>query len=158
MTDNASEFLPSVRIDVDAVLLANSAEVRDGLAYVLGGAWSRCWPPDGKEYPYERVIPTIVVLRVPWGETNIQHSFRMAFRDADNNDLAPPAEGGFKAGRQPDLLDGASQVVVIALSPPVSIPQVGLYYVVVEVDEVEKKRIQFEAIENPAKPAVPRKA
>ncbi len=32
-------------VEVDALFLANGAEVQGGLAYVLGGGWTRCWPP-----------------------------------------------------------------------------------------------------------------
>ena len=147
---------PELGVDVDALLVANSVEVQNGLAYAMGAAWSRCWPPPGQSYPYVRPLPLVIVLRVPWGDTNVQHSFRVSFRDADGKDLLPPAEGSFKAGRQPDLTDGASQVVVLSLTPPLTFPQPGLYYVSVEVNDVEKKRIQLEAIEDPNKPPQPK--
>ena len=148
--------IPRELLEVDALFLSNSAEVQNGLAYVLGGAWTRCWPVQGVDYPYERQIPTVAILRVPWPETNIEHNFKVAYRDADGNDLIPPAVGGFKVGRQPDLTDGASQVVVAALAAPVKLPKTGLYYVVVEIDGVEKKRIQFEAIRDPNAPRLGR--
>lgn len=143
-------------VDVDALFVANSAELQNGLAYVLGAAWSRCWPPEGKGYPHERQIATIAVVRVPWSEANVQHSFRMRFTDSDDQDLIPPAEGGFTLGRQPDLTDGAAQVVPLAASPVVRLPGPGLYYISIDIDGAEKKRIQFEAIPNPKGPKVRR--
>ncbi len=144
--------LVATGLDVDALFVANSAEVQNGLIYALGAAWTRCWPTQGADYPYERRIPTVVVFRIPWVETNVEHNFQVAYRDEDGNDLIPPVQGAFKAGRQPDLTDGASQVVVVSLTPPVRLPSTGLYYAIVEIDGVERKRIQFEAIHDPKVP------
>ena len=143
---------PPDLIELDAVLLANSAEVHGGMAYVLGGAWSRCWPPEGLAYAYERPISLVLVFRVPWGETNILHNFKIAFVDSDNAPVSPPAEGAFKAGREANLTDGASQLVVATLTAPVRLTAPGLYYVSVEVDGAERKKIQFEAIDRPGTP------
>lgn len=133
-------------VEVDALFLANGAEVPpNGLVYVTGGGWSRCWPNAEPGYPYERMIPVVAIFRVPWTETNQQHAFRIVVQDADNRTLASGG-GAFNAGRQPDLTDGASQVVVVALAIPARLDKPGLYSVVAELDEFEKKRIQFEAI------------
>ena len=137
-------------VQVDALFLANTAEVPpNGLLYVLGGAWSRCWPMGEHDYPYERPIVVVAIFRVPWNETNVQHSFKIAVQDDDNASLSS-AEGMFAAGRQPDLTDGASQVVAASLSLPTKLQKPGLYSVVVELDGAERKRIQFEALPNPA--------
>jgi len=144
--------MPTPEVGVDALFLSNSAEVQNGMAYVLGGGWTRCWPAAGGTYPYERVLPIAVFFRVPWGETNIEHRFRVLIQDDDNNDLAPPAEGVFNAGRQPDLTAGMSQLVVLSVGARVTIPKRGIYHVIVEVNEAEKKRIQFEAIDDPRTP------
>jgi hypothetical protein len=141
-------------VEVDGLFLANSAETPpNGLLYVLGGAWSRCWPPEGTDYPYERSMAIVVLLRVPWNDTNQQHTFVLRVHDDDDVELAK-ADGVLKAGRQPDLTDGASQVVVACLKPRVKLAKMGLYYVSVTVNGAHKKRIQFEAITNPAKPPV----
>jgi hypothetical protein len=146
--------IPELGVDVDALFVANSAELQSGLVYVLGGAWTRCWPAEAQDYPYERIIPVVTVFRVPWGETNVSHKFRIRALDDDNNELAAPAEGVFKAGRQPDLTDGASQVVVATLAAKVRLARPGLYYIAVEVKEAEKRRIQFEAIDPPGRAGV----
>ena len=139
-------------VGVDALFLANAADVPpNGLVYVHGGGWSRCWPPPNIEYPYERIIPIVAIFRVPWTETNVEHPFKIAIEDADSRVLAS-ATGAFKAGRQPDLTDGASQVVVISLPSSVKLDRRGIYSVSAEIGGVEKKRIQFEAIDDPARP------
>jgi hypothetical protein len=141
---------PLAHVDVDALFLANNAEVPpNGLLYVLGAAWTRCWPLGDHDYPYERPIVVVAIFRVPWNETNVQHAFKVAVQDDDNKTLAA-AEGMFTAGRQPDLTDGASQVVAASLPLAVKFERFGLHSVVAEIDGVERKRIQFEALPNPA--------
>ena len=39
-------------MQVDSLLPANSAELRDGLLFVLGGGWTRCWPEPGQQFPF----------------------------------------------------------------------------------------------------------
>lgn len=136
-------------IEVDSLFLANAAESQSGLLYVLGGAWSRCWPPEGREYPYERPLPIVLVIRIPWGETNSQHTFRVDVVDDDHNPVIGPAKGEFRVGRPPDLTDGASQVMAITITPTVKLTGTGLYHIAVSVDDTELKAIEFEAIERP---------
>ncbi len=139
-------------VDVDALFLSNSAEVLNGMAYVLGGGWTRCWPraADAQTYPYERVLPITVFFRVPWGDTNTEHRFRVRIQDEDNSNLTAPVEGMFNAGRQAGLTLGMSQVVALSVRSRVTIPGPGIYHVVVDVNDSERKRIQFEAIQDPA--------
>jgi len=145
-----TEYAPQ-GVEVDALFLANSAEIPpNGLVYVLGGAWSRCWPPSDGDYPYQRPITVVAIFRVPWHETNTQHSFKISLEDDDNRSLSS-GEGSFKAGRQPDLTDGASQVVVVALPFVATLERPGIHSVAVEIDGFERKRIQFEALVDPAK-------
>jgi hypothetical protein len=141
--------IESPKVAVDALFLANGAELQAGLIYTLGGAWTRCWPPPGAGYPYERTIPTVVVIRVPWHETNAAHNFEVSYRDSDGADLITRAAGQFTVGRQPDLTDGASQIVALTLNPKVPLHGTGLYYVGVTIDGHVAKTIEFEAIAGP---------
>ncbi|MGH2632610.1 MAG: DUF6941 family protein [Tepidiformaceae bacterium] len=138
-------------VAIDALFLANSAEIPpNGLVYVMGGAWSRCWPPPDLDYPYQRPIHTVAIFRVPWHETNSQHAFKISVEDEDNRSLSS-GEGSFKAGRQPDLTDGASQVVVVVLPLVATLEKPGIYSVSAEIDGHPVKRIQFEALLDPSK-------
>ncbi len=132
-------------IRLDALFLANSAEAQSGLLYVLGGAWSRCWPPPGQQYPYERNLTVAAVIRVPWTETNIQHWFRIAVLDDDGHELGT-MEGDFTTGRAVDVTVGASQVVALAAQVTVTLYGPGIYHVVADLDDMEAHRIEFEAL------------
>ncbi len=134
-------------MQIDALMLCNSAEVRDGLLYVLGGGWTRCWPEPGREFPLARPLGTVFAARIAYGETNEQHTFRLEVRDSDENPLGPEQrEGGFRVGRDADLSPGMSQVVQVAGSLTVQIPAPGIYSLVLSVNGREEKRIAFEAL------------
>ncbi|MCC7366536.1 MAG: hypothetical protein IT303_19415 [Dehalococcoidia bacterium] len=138
-------------VEVDALFLANSAEIRDGLGYVLGAGWTRCWPnaPAGQGYPFDRVLPVVIMLRVPWSETNADHTFALRIEDADSRPLVPAATGNVRAGRSADLTEGASQVVLLSVEARVRLERPGIYHIAADIDGVERKRIQFEAINPP---------
>ncbi len=142
------EAIAAEPVSIDALILANAAEVKEGLAYVLGGGWTRCWPTSAQGYPFNRATVAIIMIRIPWTETNREHTFSLAFRNADEEDLMKgQLTGAFTAGREPDHHPGMSQVITIAVGANVPLPTDGIYHVVVEVNGVEAKRIQFEALE-----------
>lgn len=135
-------------MQVDVLTLANSAELRDGLLYLLGGGWTRCWPDAGRSYPLDRAIVAAAAIRVEYGETNEEHKFRLEVRDSDETILGPDqVEGGFTMGRDAHLTAGMSQLVQLAGSLSVKLPSAGVYSVVLSVDGREQKRIAFEALE-----------
>ncbi|MEX0784576.1 MAG: hypothetical protein WD557_18225 [Dehalococcoidia bacterium] len=143
-----NDLSPST-VEVDALFLSNSAEVQNGLAYILGAGWTRCWPAGNQDYPVERPLAITMMFRVPWNETNVEHTFRVSIKDDDGREVVPPVTGAFKAGRPPDLTDGASQLVVVNFGAKAKIERPGLYHIAVEVNDVVRRTIQFEAIPKP---------
>lgn len=134
-------------MQVDVLMLANSAELRDGLLYVLGGGWTRCWPDAGQSYPLDRMIVAAFAIRVEYGETNEEHRFSLEIRDPDEMVIGPgQAEGGFTVGRDATLTPGMSQVVQMAGTLSVKLPSPGIYSVVLSIDGREERRIAFEAL------------
>ena len=141
-------------MQVDTLMLVNSAEVRDGLAFVLGGGWTRCWPESGS-FPFRRVIGVVFSVRVSYSETNEDHQFRLTLRDSDEVLLAGELTGGFTVGRDPSLTNGMSQIVQMSAGVELEIPAPGIYSAVLEIDTHEARRITFEALtENPRMPTV----
>ena len=137
-------------MQVDALMLANSAELREGLLYVLGGGWTRCWPEPGQGFPYDRVIVAAFAIRVDYAETNEEHKFRLEIRDSDEAVLGPgQVEGGFTVGRDAHLTAGMSQVVQMAGPLAIKLPSAGVYSVVLSIDDREQQRIAFEALPGP---------
>ncbi len=137
-------------MQVDSLMLANSAELRDGLLFLLGGGWTRCWPEPGQQFPFERVIVSALAIRVDYAETNEEHRFRLEVRDADESVLQPQQiDGGFTVGRPSDLVVGMSQVVQVAGPMAVQIPSPGIFSLVLTIDDSEAKRITFEVMGGP---------
>lgn len=137
-------------MQVDVLMLANSAELREGLLYVLGGGWTRCWPEPGQGFPYDRVIVAAFAIRVDYAETNEEHKFRLEIRDSDEAALGPgQVEGGFTVGRDAHLTAGMSQVVQMAGPLAIKLPSAGVYSVVLSIDGREQQRIAFEALSGP---------
>lgn len=137
-------------MEVDALLLADAAEVINGKLYLMGGGWTNCTPPAGADYPYERLTASVVTIRIGYQETNEEHKFALEFRDADERPLGARVDGGFTVGRGPDLVPGMSQVVQFAGAVPLRLPAPGAYTLVLMLDGREERRIQFQAMPSPA--------
>lgn len=141
----AESSLPLEKIEIDALFLANSVEIREGLLFVLGGAWSRCWPPDGA-FPFTYPLNVAAIFRIPYHDTNTDHPFEISVRDADERELARAA-GAFKVGREADLTQGMSQLIALGGTTPVKLEAPGIYHISLVVDGVEAKRIAFEVLQ-----------
>lgn len=141
--------IPVRHIEVDALFIANGAEVKDGLIYVLGGGWTRCWPLSGQSYPYDRAVALNAIVRVPWSETNTEHSFALRVRTGEGTVVSPLVEGAFSMGRPADIHQGMSQVVPLAVTLPVKLEGPGIYHAELLIDGEVKKVIEFEALDRP---------
>ena len=137
-------------MQVDAFILANAAEIRDGMAYVLGGGWTQCWPSPDQAYPYERSVGLFIAIRIGYDESGAEHGFRIEIRDPDGDALdLGPLDGAFEISRILGTNPGMSQLVQIAGSLPVEIHRPGIYSVVLFLDGAEARHIQFEALAMP---------
>lgn len=141
-------------MQVDAFMLANAAEVRNGMAYVLGGGWTQCWPLPDQTYPHERSIGLLIAIRAGYDEIGTEHALRVEVRDPEGSALdSRPLDGALKIERSPGTKPGVSHLIQIAGSLPVTIPAPGIYAVVLLIDGAEAHRIQFEALAEPPTPA-----
>jgi len=130
-------------------MLANGAEVREGLGYVLGGGWTRCWPNSDQQYPLHRPISFFVSIRVDYGETNQEHRFHLSVVDSDEQPLQDALDGGFTVGRDATLTPGMSQVVQVAGTIGVTLPSPGIYFLALHLNGAQAHRVGFEALEQP---------
>ena len=128
------------------VLLADSAEVREGLLFLLGSGWNEVGPQ-----PQPFAIAGL--LEVDWEETNSHHSIDIVFEDEDGGPLnAPTPTGdqplritaGFEVGRPPGSARGSSFNLPLAI-PILPVPWTpGRRYVVnISVDGTEVDRLRF---------------
>jgi len=141
------------------ILLADSAEVREGLLFLLGGGWNI-----GGPLPQPFAIAGLI--EVDWEETNTKHSLELTIEDEDGAPLLLPTPAGdipfrigpapFEVGRPAGIARGSSFNMPVAI-PIVPIPwTAGRRYVVkFFIDADEKDRLHFAIREAPQTPATP---
>lgn len=128
------------------VLLADSAEIREGLLFLLGGGWTEIGPP-----PQPFAIAGLI--EVEWEETNSRHVVEFTFEDQDGAPLIASTPSGdqpvrlstaFEVGRPPGSARGTSFTLPLAV-PVVPLPWTpGRHYVIrVDIDGVERDRLRF---------------
>ncbi len=137
------------------ILLANSAEVRQGLLFVLGGGWDQVGPAS-------QTFAITGLIEVDWDETNARHSIEFVVEDEDGAPLIIPTLAGdqplriassFEVGRPPGSTRGTS------FNVPVAVPVVPLpwtpgrrYVVILLIDGTEVDRLTFSVRPNPQLP------
>lgn len=128
------------------MFLADSAEVREGLLFILGGGWNAVGP---ESQPFA----IAGLLEVDWEETNAQHAIEFVFEDEDGAPLMIPTAAGdqplklgttFEVGRPPGSARGSSFNVPLAL-PFLPIPWTpGRRYLIrVSIGGTERDRLSF---------------
>lgn len=128
-------------------LLADSAEVREGLLFVLGGGWTQTGPAP-------QMFALAGIIQVEWGEANTRHLADFTIIEQDGPPLMIPMPTGepqpftivtqFEVGRPPGSLPGTSFNLPIAL-PILPIPWTPgrSYVVILRIDEEEHDRLMF---------------
>jgi hypothetical protein len=133
------------------IFLADSAEVREGLLFVLGSGWNEVGP---QAQPFA----VAGLLEVGWEETNTHHSIDVVFEDEDGGPLKVPTPAGeqalrltagFEVGRPPGSARGSSFNMPLAI-PILPVPWTpGRRYVVkISIDGSEMDRLRFSVRSN----------
>jgi hypothetical protein len=104
------------------LLLANSAEVQNGLLYALGAGWTNTGPGPSK-------FAIVVIVEVAWDETSRKHALELVFEDADGQPIRIPGPGSvgeqaLKIGAEFDLGRPAGATPGSSFNMPVAV-QVG---------------------------------
>ena len=128
------------------VFLADSAEVREALLFLLGGAWTEVGPA-----PQPFAIAGLI--EVDWDEANERHRIEFAIDDEDGNPLLVPSATGnqpfriqhtFEVGRPPGAPRGTTFHVPVALPiPPIPWTPGHRYVVIVRINGNEHDRVRF---------------
>jgi hypothetical protein len=140
-------------VAIEYLLLANHAEVQNGLLYVSGAGWANLYR--GPRNPDDPLLINHfgigASLLVPWDETNRRHHLIIrVVRDENDQEIAR-VEGGIEVGRPTGLESGAEQRVSVGISVDVPFPDEGGYRVVMQIGEDERS-VTFRVFDQP-KPA-----
>lgn len=137
---------------VQWAMLANAAEVREGLVSVLGGAWDSIAAdgPGDDETPAAVLRGTLVMrLMLSREETDREHALEVRVVDADGQVLGR-SSGTFTVAQNPALPVGWDQGMVMNLNlTGVRLPRIGPYEVTVHIDNVFHHALAFQVAQRP---------
>ncbi len=137
--------------EVDFLILADRAESINGKLYLMGGVWDQIGVLD---FAKPVIVNLGLGILIPWNDTNLDHTLRVQLRDEDGNQLFR-VDGGFKAGRSPQLPQGASQHTVLAIMVSSALPRPGTYSVEATINETERRTTSFFAFHASHRSSVP---
>jgi hypothetical protein len=132
-------------VKLDMMMLANYAEVREGLLYIMGGGWDTVTAhaplqaPEGAPPPPPGVLAFVqgtLVVRLLFHptETGREHTFAVSIIDEDGTEIAK-VEGGMNVERKPGLPPTWDQNFNIVLPlTGIGLPHEGNYRINLLVD------------------------
>jgi hypothetical protein len=135
---------------VEYLLLANHAEVQNGLLYVSGAGWTNLFrgsrnPDDPPPFNHFGIGASLLI---PWDETNQRHQLVIrVVQDGSDEELAR-IEGGIEVGRPSGLESGEEQRIVMGVGVDVQFPQEGSYRAAMQIGEDERS-ITFRVFDQP---------
>ena len=132
-------------------MLANHAEVQNGLLYISGGGIDRMTVQGGG--PWSAVLAIAGHVRVEWTETNRDVTLAVDLVDEDESPvLLPVSETGaplhteavFNVGRPPGAVQGLPQSVPFAFNfGGAPLPRLGLFNFRISIDGEAVDRLPF---------------
>jgi len=130
-------------MEVEWLILADAAQVVGNKLYLLGGGWDRLMVNSG--FPVNQSIGIAVSFRVPWNETNEQHSFEVEVASEDGATIQKVG-GGLEVGRPAGIPPGQEQRVQVAANAVLRLNSPGTYVIIARVDGTEGRRIAFNVV------------
>jgi hypothetical protein len=133
-------------VEIEWLILADSAQVVGNKLYLLGGGWDRI--PLNKDVPQHFAIA--IAVKVPWGETNKRHTFELEVLSEDQNteevkSLAKMG-GQFEVGRPVGIPAGRDQRIQLAIEMGLKIDHPGTKKVVASIDGAVPKELLFDVV------------
>ena len=150
-------------MEVEWLILADSAQVVGNKLYLLGGGWDMLAVSAG--FPVEQRCAIAVSVKIPWNETNQRHTFEMEVSEETPGTEAPKSivkvGSQFEVGRPPGIPLGSDQRIQLAIDMTLKIEHPGTKVVVARIEGQEMRRIHFNVVSRPTltmKPKVGGKA
>ena len=138
-------------MEVEWLILADSAQVVANKLYLLGGGWDKL--TINKDIPQQFAIA--VSIKVPWEETNRRHIFEIEILSEDQNTEEAKSiakmNGQFEVGRPAGIPAGRDQRIQLAINMGLKIEGTGTHKVVVSVDGKTSKYLHFDVLSMPKK-------
>lgn len=136
-------------MQVEWLILADSAQVVGNKLYLLGGGWETLAVGGG--FPTQQYCAIAVSYRVGWNETNQRHNVQVEIAHEDGQILLQ-VDGQVEVGRPPGLPAGADQRTQLSFAALLPFDRPGTYVVIARIEnQEEERRFPFRVI--PAAPA-----
>jgi hypothetical protein len=136
-------------MEVDFLILADSAQVAGSKLYLLGGGWNRIY---GAQFPTNHHLGVAAGILVGWDETNEEHHFKLQLRNEDAHKEMATLEGKFNQGRPPDVARGEQQRVIIASEVTLALEGPGSCVAELSLDGDVHKTTPFDIVERRRNP------
>ena len=136
-------------MEVEWLILADSAQVTGGKLFLLGGGWDRV---TANSFPFAHNMSIAVSFRVPWNQTNEQHSFEIEIANGDGGTITT-VPGQFEVGRPSGLPAGQDQRAQFAVNMNWTINEAGSYVIIARLDGEEGGRFPFNVVPGAGGPA-----
>jgi hypothetical protein len=134
---------------IEFLLLANHAEVQNGLLYVSGAGWANLFrgQVEPESPPPTNYFGIGASVLIPWDETNQIHHLVIRIERENNEELAR-IETDMEVGRPPGLPQGADQRVAVGFGVNIAFPEEGSYRTVAEVGQ-DGRSVDFRVFNQP---------
>ena len=127
-------------MQVEWLILADSAQVVGNKLYLLGGGWDRLTV--NTDFPAQQRVGIALALKVPWNQTNERHEFVIEIASEDAEEIAT-VSGNFEVGRPPGIPPGQDQRVQVAVEANLKFERPGSFVIVAKLDGKEGQRVPF---------------
>ena len=146
--------IPSERVSLEWLILADSVQVAGNKLYLIGGGWDVLTV--NTAFPHDQIIGIAASFAVPWNETNTPHLAEISIIDEDGNATMAKIGHQFEVGRPPGLPAGSSQRTQVGGTLAIRIEHAGSYSIRCQIDgEEQHQRALFRVVAGPG--AVQRK-
>ena len=128
-------------MNIEWLILADTAEVIGGKLYMMGGGWSRIYAQSDE--PFERRIALALAITVPFNETFEPQSLEIEFVDGDGHRISKKIEGKFEVAPSVGTPRQMDQRMMLAVNVNLPIPGTGVYEAIARVPGAEEERVPF---------------
>jgi hypothetical protein len=135
-------------VEIEWLILADSAQVVGNKLYLMGGGWDRL--NVNKDFPFDQRCAIAVAIKIPWNETNTKHVFEIEVLGEDPATEEPKSiakiGGQFEVGRPAGIAAGQEQRIQMAIDMGLRFEGPGIKTVIARVDGNELRRLLFTVI------------
>lgn len=133
-------------MEIDWLILADSAEVVNNKLYVLGGGWDSITV--NSAFPIVHPCAVAAALSVPWNETNQPRNVEIEVVTDDGESRAKIG-AKVEAGRPTGLPRGQSQRIQFAVRFNLKLKGPGGYVIIARIEGEEHRRVPFNIVAGP---------